>query len=185
MIRLNYHAPERIISTAVLRDFWKQPQIRRAVGAALTVTCFIAAVWTVENVRLHLAHQRLLELRARYTIVAKRRHDVEALVAQVKSLELLRTEVIAARRSGADKVAEVVAIGNRLPPSVYLEGIRPVRNAWVLTGHASSIDDLGEAVHALANVGGGTPRLLDLHEETVRNVTRVRYSINIDRASQP
>jgi hypothetical protein len=180
VIRLNFLEPDRIVSLAVLREVVLVPQVRRVLTVAAAIGAFLLVVWGVEALRLHIAQSHYAELQQRYGVIALQRKRIEGVIAQVHTLSVLRSQIVDIRNSGAVRASELVEIGNHLPPSVFLDAIHPAGDTWQLTGHTKSIDDLGMAVHALENVGGGSPRLLEFHQ-TGKKGDDLLYAIDLER----
>jgi len=150
------------------------------MSAFLVVGVLVMLLWGAEEWRLASATGRLHALQDRYSIVAAQRKKTEALVARLGVLTLLQTEVGEIRLSGEERAAEIVDVGNHLPPSVFLESLTPDDTNWRLAGHAASMDQVGAAVVSLQRIAGaGIPRLRQVRSDGAR----VEYELDFGRGA--
>ena len=99
---------------------------------------------------------------------------------ELARLRSVAQRVEATRRSGPREASEVAALGNRLPPEVWLTTLRIAPDAIALEGRSTRLDGVAAAMRALARSPQvAQARLVSAHDDTLHG--GVAYAIALDR----
>jgi len=181
VIRLDYTRPDEVFSLRGIATTLRSSAARRAYTAFGTAAVFVLLLWGSEAWRLSVAQDRLVALNDRYRIVAAQRKKTEALVSRIGVLTVLKSQIDDVRLSGEQRAAEIVEIGNELPPSVWLNSLKPSDKEWHLSGYAASMDQIGKALVSLQNIPDtGQPRLR--HIVGGGNGSSIQYDLDVERS---
>jgi Tfp pilus assembly protein PilN len=149
--RIDYARPTAAAAQAArLND----PHLRRILRAAGCAVVAIAAVAAIESVR-YVAAAR--DDDAAVAELATREGDarnVQEIAREVDRLTALAAHVDALRASAPRGAAEIAAIGDRLPPDVWLSAVRIRPDAIELEGHTTRLAAIPDALTSLAGARG-------------------------------
>jgi Tfp pilus assembly protein PilN len=140
--------------------------VRDAI-AGLIVLCLVSATtYAIEQFRLSGLRHAAESLEQAVALNATRRRELAAMAADVARLEQLQREAETRRRSGNAVAATLIAIGNAVPMRVWLDDIDQSNTGFVVSGGASSLDDVGDALVAVERaMPGFAPSLANISRE--------------------
>jgi Tfp pilus assembly protein PilN len=179
--RFNYLAPAGLARWDAIVRRLRDPALRRPFFAFAIATVLVGIACAVEDRRLDAAARRLAVMRAREATIARPRSGLRALSDQIERLKKIDDEVRLVRLSGRARVAELAAIGNSLPPHVWLDTIRQSENGWAITGGARAVADVGSAMLALERAAGVGATTLVWARGGERDASSVRYEMRLGR----
>lgn len=164
-----------------LREMTIAARLRAPLGALAGTAALVAALYTVQTVRLHVASEW-------HDNALVRLAQSEAAVRQIKSLDAnvarrsaLAAAVIEVQRSGTRRANELAWIGNTLPSETWLSSVRVDAGNYALEGGAKRVAAVGAALLALrSNSALGIPRLLSVTDEGTAVPGTVRYVLRLE-----
>ncbi|HEY0614719.1 MAG TPA: PilN domain-containing protein [Candidatus Elarobacter sp.] len=157
------------------------PRGLRAPAAVAVCACaFVAVLGAVEHERFAAAaadgaaaERRLLAVQSEAGRVAAVERDVERLRAAVARLRAIRG-------SGGERAAEIAALGDRLPPGVWVRSLRIEPASLALEGYATRLDTLGATMVGLGALPGYRgARLISARADAARG--GVAYAMALER----
>jgi Tfp pilus assembly protein PilN len=155
-------------------------KLRHALAALSLMAFAVGTTATVEAGRLaglQRAGVALAEQLARADAGAARARLLQRELARLRGVAL---RVAATRRSGPAEANEIAALGNRLPPDVWLTSLRIAPDAIALEGRSARLEAVAAAMRALARSPHvAEARLVNAHEDTLHG--GVAYAIALDR----
>jgi Tfp pilus assembly protein PilN len=156
--------------------------VRDAAGGLVLLCLVSAGTYGVQEVRLTSLRRDAERLEQSVAANSMQRREVAATAAVVARLEQLRRETEVRRRSGNEVAATLIAIGNAVPLRVWLDGIDRTANGFVVTGAATSLDDVGQTLVAVErSMPGYAPSLAGVSRE--ENGSVLHFSLQLQSAS--
>jgi len=166
-LRIFGFAIERELGTAVLL-------------AAATVAGAAAGTLGLET----LACARLQGAVTRAEVAARADASVRAqarrLALDVARYQEFAREMAIVSRSGPERAAAVVRVGNAVPPRVWLDGLVPSVDHIDLTGTSASLETMGMALRSLDRALPGSIASLVHLEPRARDSRILRFAARLD-----
>ena len=158
--------------------------MRDAAGGVAFLCIVSAGTYGVQELRLTALRAEAGRLERTVDSNAARRRDIAAGAAEVARLEQLEREADARRRSGNAVAATLIDIGNAVPARVWLDGIDRSTGGFVVTGAATSLDDVGATLVSVErSMPGYAPALASVTREDKSAV--LHFSLQLLEPSPP
>ena len=142
--------------------------VRDAVGGLIVLVLVSAGTYAVQEIRLSTLRHHAETLEVSVAANSVRRREIAAMAADVARLQQLQHESEHRRRSGNSVAATLIAIGNAVPLRVWLDDIDQNANGYIVSGGATSLDDVGDTLLAVA-------RSMPGYASSLANVSREQY----------
>lgn len=155
-------------------------RVRVPLVALLAALVFDGASWTVERIRVAVLEHESAVRAARLDSLADAVTHARAREHELQRLHETYAHIADLAASGNDAAGAVIAIGNALPPHVWLTAVRMEPNGASLEGRSASLQPVGTALSSLARLPRyGGARLVAVHGEAGRMLS---YSITLEAA---
>jgi Tfp pilus assembly protein PilN len=152
---------------------------RPALVACAASLALMGALWAVEASRLRAAELAGAASAERLAAGAADVSRAQLVARDVQRLRDLHERITAIRRTGADRAAEIAALGDHLPAEAWLTALHADRAAMMLEGRSARLSTVGTAISALARLPAyGAARLVAIHADSRR--PGVTYSIALE-----
>ncbi len=156
-------------------------ELRGPIVAFAGSLALAGALWGAQAARLTAAEGAgaafAVQLASMQADVAR----IRVIEQDVARMQALDERVAAIRGSGAVRANEIAALGNRLPPDIWLSSLRADRGALALDGRASALAAVGTTIASLAASSAyRAARLVAIHQEPAR--AGVTYAITLEPA---
>lgn len=152
---------------------------RPALVACAVSLALMGTLWAVEATRLRAAELAGATSAERLAAGAADVTHAQLVARDVQRLRDLHDRIAAIRRTGADRAAEIAALGDRLPAEAWLTALHTDRSALMLEGRSARLSTVGSAISALARLPAyGAARLVAIHADPRR--PGVTYSIALE-----
>jgi Tfp pilus assembly protein PilN len=179
MKRIDYLRPPRRRRT-VLR-IAADPRRRHLLGAGVLAVLVLCGTVLVELVRFEGARregvalsEQLVQADADTVRARSLQRDLERLRGVAGRIETTRRAVLA-------NASEIAALGNRLPPDVWLTSLRVGPDAIALEGRGARLDAVAAAMSALVQLPRFTQaRLVSVRSDALRG--GFDYAIALERS---
>jgi len=177
--RVNY-APAAATRELGARAFAALPSLRVPLVALGVALLCAATLWAVEDGRLRRIAAARDANAAQLTALEPAAARARATARDVTQLRAAEARLDDVARSGARQANEVAALGNALPPDVWLASLRWDHDALAVEGHAARVSAVAATLRRLALLRSyAAVRLTSARTERPR--AGVAYALALDR----